>query len=595
MSFNKYFKDELTAIHELGKVFAERNPRLAPFLAVEGQDPDVERLMEGFAFLTGRLKQKLDDELPELTHSLMSLMWPHFLRPIPSMAILQFEPLPSLSGNQVIVKGTELQSQKVDGTSCRFQTCYDMDILPLEIKAVEHYKKPMSTMVSIHLKTTTNVSWADLALDKLRIYLHGAVHTAQLLFLSLFRDLVQVDVVANGKNSEEILINRLDKSCIRAAGFDKSESLLPTSDHLLDGYRFVQEYYCFPEKFQFFDLLNLQCIKNRAVNDTVVANAKTIELRFEFNRPFESHVSISKHNFQLFCVPIVNLFPHDAVPVRVDHKKSEYRLIPSGDDYTHYEVYDITRVDGWNHQQKKSQQYERFESFKHTDTAFDSTQLRYFRERLKPSVSGFGSDSYMAFVDQNEEHLFPQEEIITIELTCTNRQLPTQLEIGDICLDTSSSPEYASFRNITQVTPSLAPPIDQGFYWRLISHMSLNYQSLTNLTALSNVLTTFDYKSFTDRQQALANQYRLTAFDGIHSRPSERLFAGLVVRGQKTIIRLKESHFSSDGDLYIFGSVLNELFALHSTINAFHQLEVHGVEKGEVYQWTARSGYHPLI
>ena len=77
MTFNHYFQSELSALREQGRRFAEHHPALAPYLAGTSTDPDVERLLEGVAFLTGRLRQKLDDELPELTHSLMHLLWPN--------------------------------------------------------------------------------------------------------------------------------------------------------------------------------------------------------------------------------------------------------------------------------------------------------------------------------------------------------------------------------------------------------------------------------------------------------------------------------------------------------------------------------------
>jgi len=594
MSFNKYFHDELTSIRELGREFAERNPRLAPFLTVEGQDPDVERLLEGFAFLTGRLRQKLDDELPELTHSLMELLWPQFLRPIPAMSIVSFSPLPTLTERQHIKKGSQIDSRPVDGTACTFHTCYDVVIDPVNITRASKQQRPTGATVVLRLESTSQLGWNALKLDDLRFFLHGEVHVAQLLYLWLFRYLDNVEIRAVSSSGGRV-IGYLGEDAVRPVGFDADQSLLPESPYLLSGFRMIQEYYSLPEKFQFFELTGLDCISQRAALDDSVAGAEAIEVLFHFTRPLEKHIVVSADNFRLFCTPVVNLVKHDAIPVRADYKRTEYRVLPSGENPSHYEIFSIDKVQGWGHLSHHNQHFERFESFQHFETVPVDDHIRYYRERKKPSVSGYGMDSYITFINQYEHSVFPETETVSIELTCSNRHLPTLLSVGDICIDTGTSPEYAEFENITHVTPSFAPPLDQGFHWRLISNMALNYMALTDVESLKAILATYDYKSYFDRQQALTGQHRLDAFDGIQSRVEDRLHQGVLVRGRKTIIRLRESHFGNEGDMFIFASVLNELFAMHCSLNSFHQLIVHGIENGEVYAWKPRTGSQPLV
>lgn len=594
MSFNKYFHDELSSIRELGKEFAERNPRLAPFLAVEGQDPDVERLLEGFAFLTGRLRQKLDDELPELTHSLMALLWPQFLRPIPAMSIVRFTPMPTLSERQRISRGIEVDSCAVDGTACTFRTCYDIDIYPVQISGVRKQQRPTGASISVNLASTAQMRWCDVDIPYLRFYMHGEVHVAQLLYLWLFRYLDGVEVKAHTPWGEQTIAH-FDESAVRPVGFAPNQNLLPDSPHLLSGIRLIQEYYSLPEKFQFFDLVGLECIRQRARTADEIADASSIELVFHFSRPLEKHLNITDESFQLFCTPVVNLFRHDAIPIRADHKRTEYRVLPGGEDPSHYEIFSIDHVQGWGHLQRHNQVFKRFESFEHFESVPVDNHIRYYRERKKPSVTGYGMESYLAFINQYEHTVFPETETVSIELTCSNRHLPTLLSVGDIRIDTGTSPEYTRFENITAVTPSYSPPLDQGFHWRLISNMSLNYLSLSNVESLKAVLSTYDYKSYYDRQQALASQHRLDAFDGIQSTLEDRLYEGVPVRGRRSVIRLKESHFANEGDMFIFAGVLNELFALHCSINSFHWLVVHGIENGEIYQWKPRTGSQPLV
>ena len=132
--FQKYYQDELSYLREMGEAFSNYYPKLAPFLSYDSNDPDVERLLEGFSFLTAKIRQKIEDEVPEFTEGLFTTLWPQFLRPVPSMSILEFAPIPSSTQQRkVIPAGTEVESVPVEGVKCRFKTCYPVDILPLNI------------------------------------------------------------------------------------------------------------------------------------------------------------------------------------------------------------------------------------------------------------------------------------------------------------------------------------------------------------------------------------------------------------------------------------------------------------------------------
>ena len=134
---NPYFEDELRYLREVGPEFARVNPEVARTLGDAGSDPDVERILEGVAFLTGRIRQKLDDELPELTNNMMSLLWPHYLRPVPSMSILEL--LPDIEGMQAplnVPLGAEFASVPIDGTRCTYRACWPVTIRPWVLRDV---------------------------------------------------------------------------------------------------------------------------------------------------------------------------------------------------------------------------------------------------------------------------------------------------------------------------------------------------------------------------------------------------------------------------------------------------------------------------
>lgn len=202
MSFNDYYQSELTALRQSGRTFAERNPALAPFLGQSGRDPDVERLLEGMAFLTGRLRQKLDDEWPELTHSLMQLLWPNYMRPLPSFSILQFDALEQTGPAMCVERETSVDSDPVDGVSCRFRTCFATDLLPLELAAVNYSAQGEGALFALQLKVLGEGHLGELQLQRLRLHFAGERYISHTLYLSMLRSLTGIEVVPLDGNGQ---------------------------------------------------------------------------------------------------------------------------------------------------------------------------------------------------------------------------------------------------------------------------------------------------------------------------------------------------------------------------------------------------------
>jgi type VI secretion system protein ImpG len=587
MSFNKYYQDELTFLRDLGREFAEANPKLAPFLAEPGADPDVERLLEGFAFLAGRLRQKLDDELPELTHGLMALLWPHYLRPTPSMAVLQFEPVVNaISERKVIPAGVEVDATPVDGTACRFRTCYDVPIYPMTLESAQVGQTGAGSRLSLTFALHGSGAFERMGLDTLRLYLHGDPYLTASLYLWMCRHLERVTVTpGKGGNGGGDGGFTLGPERVTPGGLGEDEGLLPYPPAAFLGYRVLQEYFTLPEKFLFVDIAGLEPAAGFGLEDRLT-------LTFAFDRPFEEQVRPAAENFRLFCTPVANLFEHDADPIRVDHRKTEYRLRPAGSNATHFDIYSVDRVEGWEQGTGARRRYRPFESFDHVGRGRGDG---FFRIRRHPSVVGRGLETYLAFGTGTGGEMPREAETVSVTLTCTNRALPERLAAGDVATATGSSPEYAAFRNLTAPTPALPPPMDESLYWRLISNMAVRYVSLGDVAALRTVLGTYDFRAHYDRQAQRQSRLRLEGIEQSESRPAERVFKGLPVRGWRTRLKMRESQFNGEGDLFLFASVLNEFLAVHADINSFHELEVAGLETGEVYRWPPQSGPHRLV
>jgi type VI secretion system protein ImpG len=580
--FNKYYQDELAFLREMGKEFSQAYPALAHMLAERGSDPDVERLMEGFAFLSGRIRQKLDDEFPEITHTLLTLLWPQYLRPIPSMSIVEFYPVPNAIRDRTrIPRGTQLASVSVEGTRCLFSTCYDVDISPLSIMAAEIEERPGQPItLRIAFQLDEGIHLNQLDMDRIRIFLHGETEFTSLLYLwlSRYRDEITIQGYLEGKPSQS---KDLPPQSLQAVGFGAEDALLPYPANSFEGFRLLQEYFALPAKFMFFDICNVQ-----DASDLETGNR--FDLVISFKRPEGAVPRVTANNIRLNCSPVVNLFPHNADPISLEHNRVEYRVRPASIDAQHYETYSVDKVLGWIEGEPQPRHYPPFYSFTHATS--DEPDSIYHQAHLRSSVSAPGTETYITFVSEQEVHVLPPAETISLDLTCTNRHLTNQLRIGDIQAATADSPEFASFKNISQVTPSVRPPLDQGLHWRLLSHLALNYLSLVDAVSLRSILEVYNFHALVDRQAARENQLRLEGIQAVRSNPMDWLVRGVPVRGTAIDVDLDENSFAGEGDLFLFATILNELFALYATINSFTRLTVRGVKLGEIYQWHPRLG-----
>ncbi|NVZ50486.1 type VI secretion system baseplate subunit TssF [Pseudomonas sp. B6002] len=595
MSFNRFYQSELSALRQLGRRFSERNPALAPFLAEAGQDPDVERLLEGFAFLTGRLRQKLADELPELTHSMMHLLWPNYMRPLPSFSILQFAPLQHASTPVLVERDTSVESVAINGERCRFRTCYATQVLPLQLSDLEYRAMEGRALLNLRLEMSAEGNFSEWTFSQLRLHLAGDRYVGQGLYLSLLRYLEGIEVLlfdqegrpVNGPDGQLPSL-RLGASQVQPAGFDDDQALIPYPMNTFKGYRHLQEYFAFPEKYLFVDVCGLDVLQT--LPSTVLKQARHMELRFELRTREHEPSPPNLDNVKLYCTPIVNLFKHDAVPIRLDGKRDEYLLVPAEFERGNAAVFSIDSVTGWCPGGLGHRTYVPFETFEHDGDGGANSKAPSYSIRQRSSVQHGGLDTWLSF----GAGLAQDQETLSVELTCTNNNLPRQLQVGDINQPCEETPEFLSFRNICVPTPSFSPPLDQDFLWKLISNLSLNYLSLTDISALKVTLENYDIPRYHDRQAQVISQRRLGALRSIRHETVDRLYRGLPVRGLRIDLSIDPQGFTGQGDLFVFASALNEFFALYSSLNSYHEMRVISTQ-GDVYLWPPRKGQQPLL
>jgi type VI secretion system protein ImpG len=576
--FNRYFQQELNHLKDLGGEFAKMHPAVAPMLSGLSTDPDVERLLEGVAFLTGLMRQKLDDDFPEIIHELFQLIWPHYLRPLPSTSIVVFSPKSSLKQSVRVPKGVQLASEPVDGTTCLFRTCYDVDVHPLIITdaAVEEQAgMPPAIRMTFELQDIHLDEWEA---DNLRFYLAGSSTQAADIYLLLRHYLNKIVIRA----SDTGVPFTLPPEHLTPAGFDNREDLVPYPSQSYPGYRILQEYFILPEKFLFLDLNGLAQWTNRG-------RGSGFEIRFELNKMPFAAPRVRKDSFELSATPVINLFDQDADPIRLDHRQSDYLIRPAGNNGYNFQVYSVENVTGFVQGTAQERKYVPFEMFAPNQ---ETSPAYHVKIRQSPVHSRF--DFYLS-VAYPPGIGTPPPETLSIQLQCTNGLLPEGLQAGDICHPTSSTPEFVDFKNIRPPTSSIYPPLGRNLLWKLVSHLSLNYQSLAKIDNLRAIFELYNFEENRDRPTFLANQKRIAGIEAVETRSTNRLVDRVIMRGREIQLKMRQDHFAGEGDLYLFGTILDHFLGSYASLNTFTQLIVKEVLKGEVYQWPARIGDHPLI
>lgn len=608
-----HYERELLYIRQLSQEFARQYPAAASQLLLEpnrSADPHVERLIESFAFLTAQIQGKLDDEYPELSSALLSVLYPHYLAPVPSMAIVQFEmdPANALPTGVNVPRHSRLHTQKVDGAACQFRTCYPVTMWPVTLKHAQLQSPPFppdfaapprtAAVLRLQFECEGDFRFSDLSLDALRFYLSGDNQLIARLYELIFNNTTQVEFRGEGGGPSVVLS---PEECLGQVGFERDEGLLPYPNQSFLGYRLLTEFFAFPNKFRFLDLGGWQ--------RTAGANlGRKVEVVLYLNRTIASlEQEINAGAFRLGCTPVINLFEQTAEPIPLNHARYEYRVVPDVHYQQQMEVYSVDRVSSADRQRAK--QYRPFYSFKHQNawTNETSDDAFWYASRRPSLVEGDrGTDVYLHLVDLDFDPRLPAESVLVVRTTCTNRDWPTRLQLAGEALrfQLEAALPVKSIRCLHAPTAPLRPPLRRGAQWRLISHLALNHLSITDsregLATLQEMLRLYDFSDPEASQQLAAVNRNL--IDGISAISSQRVVgrvggaaAGGFCRGVEITLEFDEQKYVGTG-AFLFASVLERFFALYASVNSFSQLVVK-TKQGDGYlrKWPPRAGEVPLL
>lgn len=583
--FSKYYQNELGYLREMGREFAQSNPSIAALLAERGGDPDVERLLEGFAFLTARIRERVDDAVPEVAETLSQLLLPHFVRSIPAASILELTPgAGALRGRVKVGRGVEVATAPVEGTVCRFRTTADVDLVPAQVTdASLDRSSALSPILKIALQTKEAVFPAVFHADGLRFFISGEFPVAATLLLAFARSCRRVSVKSPGK---EPFV--LPQGSLTFPSLAPENALLPWPRYAPGGYRLLQEYFAMPAKFLFFEVRNL--------HQAISAAGEQFELLFELDRPVDLPPRLSKDLFRLHCTPVVNLFDNSADPIRYEGSATEHLLRASDVSPHHMEIYEVVAVNGLEAVAGGRRRYRPFFDFSHG--AIDPRQgtgPSYYVVRRASSPIDSAVDTFLSLQTPLDAGLDVASDTLSIDVVCTNRGLPARLRAGDICMPTPTSPTTARYRNITAVTPPVRPALGTELHWRLISHLALAHRSLAEPGALRAQVELYNLQALAGHQDGQANQLRGESIREVELKSVRRVFQGTPIAGARTRIVCSEQNFAGRGDAFLFGCVLDDLLAAQLGINAVHELAL-VLEPSQVeFSWPTRSGQQPIL
>jgi type VI secretion system protein ImpG len=586
-----YYESELTFLRQTAAQFAEKYPKIASRLLLEPdrcEDPHTERLLEAFAFLAARVHLKVDDGFPEITTALLDVIYPHFLRPIPSMSIVEFHLDPEqgkLSTGLTVPRGSMLYSKaRFEGTACKFRTCYETTLWPLTVAEAQWMtpdrlqpavKAPDAVgAIRILLRCLPDVSFDKLDMSALRFYLNGENSLTHTLY--------------------ELIDNNCLRILLRAPGARPGQT--PTPRRSFPGYRLLQEYFSFPEKFLFFEISGLE----QAARDGFKDQLEIILLISRFERSDRKQfleVGVSESTFRLNCSPIVNLFPLTAEPILLDQTRHEYPVIPDVRRRSAIEVFSVDSVICSNPGSREVVDFEPFYSYQHFARRGNKKTFWHAIRRAVNVQDDQHTDVFLTLVDISGRPADPSADTITVRCTCTNGTLPSRLPFGNEAGDYELEGVSTIRRIVSLRKPSatVRPPIGKETLWRLISHLSLNYLSLVDdgKEALQQILRLYNFSDATHLQSQIA---------GINSLASSRHFARISsefgitsARGTRVQIQLDEEQFVGGG-VYLFASVLERFLGMYTTMNSFVQLVASTAQRKEVMkEWPPRAGQSILI
>jgi type VI secretion system protein ImpG len=618
----RLYSDELTHLREMGAEFAREFPRIASRLSMDGvevSDPYVERLLEGFAFLTARVQLKLEAEFPRLVQHLLEVVYPNFLAPVPSMMMAQLLPDaadPNLAQGAWVRRQSALRSELPRGqnTLCEFRTAHDVQLWPIAISSVQFFsyapdlplaRLPAGNRVKsglrIKLCTLGGAQFDTLPIASLPFMISAPDDVAFRLHELALGNCIGSWVRAEDADAAP---GWRGAASVQPVGYDDDEALLPNTLRGFSGYRLLQEYAAMPQRFLSFRIDDLAARLSRVRG----AEAELVLLFGRADAALESLVDAG--SLALFCTPAINLFPKRLDRIALTTSAWEHHAVPDRTRPMDFEVHSIESCTGYGTGAVAEQRFLPLYSSVHTEPR---SHAAYYTLRREPRIlsaqqkangprsSYVGQEVFVSLVDARQAPY--REDLRQLALTArvSNRDLPTFLPTGDATgaerwqLDAPGT--MARVRCLRGPTrPHLRQPRgDVG--WSLVSHLSLNYLSFAGeeparaAAALRSLLALYGPNQDAAWDKQVEGVQSVSARQVVRRLP----FPGPLTFGTGIEITTQMDELAFQGaSPFLLGCVLERFFARHAALNSFSESVLRTPARGEVMRWPTRCGEQAL-
>lgn len=617
-----YYNQELRHVREMAAEFAQEFPKIAGRLGISGiecADPYIERLLEGFAYVSARIQIKIDAEFPRFTQHLLEMVYPQYLCPMPSMAIAEFAPEfqeADLAQGYPIPRGTALNSRRSAGNSaqCEFRTAHEVRLWPIEVVSADYraysgglppglaHPRPPRAILRLRLRATAGLTFSKIRCDSLPVFLAGTDLNAHKLYEYLLATAMGYAVVSPDGNRMHGAWQ--PASNIRELGFDDDQALLPIDSRSFQGYRLLQEYLAFPQRLLFVDFRGLAATAGTAATDEI----EIVVPLSSYDRVLEG--SVSSRDFALYCAPAINLFPKRADRIHLSDQFSEQHVVADRTRPMDFEVYQVTRVEGYGEGVEVRQIFQPFYSV--LDSQIGGSAEAFFTVRRAPRLLSekqrrtaarthyVGNEVFISLVDSAEAPYSSELRQLAVETLCTNRDIAMSMPIGggqgDFTLDVSAP--VSQVRCVKgPTTPHSSHPVGDSS-WRLISLLSQNYLSMLDTNRERGAEALREILALHATQADSEMRRHIDALRSVRTRQIVRRLptAGPVTfgRGIEATIEIDETALGGTG-AFLMGSALREYFARHVSLNSFVETALNVMGRGEVMRWRAQIGSRPIV
>ncbi|WP_326534396.1 type VI secretion system baseplate subunit TssF [Pseudorhodoferax sp.] len=615
----RYYNQELQHLREMGAEFAQQFPKIAARLRMDGievGDPYVERLLEGFAFLASRVQLKIDAEFPRFTERLLEVVYPNYLAPTPSMLVAQVQPVlgdAALAAGVHLPRGSELRSGAIRGThtECRFRTGQTLDLWPLEITGISYFTHAANLPISrvpewrkyggglrIRLKATAGLDFSRMALADLRLFCSASDDVAYRLHeLICGHTMGALVLPTDGSLKQQVL----GREVVRPVGFDDEHALLPTTLTGFAGYRLLQEYFAFPQRFLFFDLVGLGGALRALGGDEA-------EIVLLFDRGDSSlQQTVDAQVLQLNCVPAINLFEQRCDRIQVTPNTHDFHVVVDRARPMDFEVIELLDVvghgQGAGSERRFQPLYAAFHTEDHQHDAFYATQreprlLSEKQQREGARSSYIGSEVFVTVVDGREAPYPGSLQQLGFKALCSNRDLPLLLGAAESGLQLELTAPVEAVRIVKGPSRPLSAMREGRLAWRFINQLTLNHLSLQDTSPEQGAAALREQLRLYAQE---ADSAQLRQIEGLRSVRSEAVvrrlpLAGPIAFGRGVRIELEVDDMAFQGaSPYLLGCVLEHYFARHVSMNGFTETHLRSPARGQIFSGRLMAGVRPTL